>query len=601
MVDVELAERNQGGNVTFSADIVLLIPTDRSKINGALIYEFNNRGGMLLPYVDAPTNALFSRGFVFVSSGWIGELLPANNKLRLYAPIAYQDKETIKEKIRVELIGQKGAKKQSVNGDGHGAYEPTGKGYKTATLTKRLRESDPREIVPSDKYYLETSWSDYACERNGLPKVELVMEDSFETNFIYELIYEAKNPIVQGLGFAGIREVVSFLRTEKSDRNPLIDFKGNLFITRTLCFGISQSGRAIRMFLYEGFNEDEQGQQVFDGAIPMVAGAGMGFFNHRFASPTRFSTQRESHLFPADMFPFTYGETTDLFSGEKDGLLNLARAKNVVPKIIHIQSSAEYWHRCAALMHIDLSQKKDATIPDNVRIYSIVGQHGSGNGIPSDKKVGTIASNHTYYSPFVRTLILACDDWISSNKKPPPSVYPTFENGTLVSWQENTAGWQPIPETTYPKFIQQAYTADFGPKFKEEKCITKHPPIIQNHYPIFVAKLDVDNNEMDMLKMPAVRVPTGTFTGWNLRTPKMGATGELLRLTGGYIPFEKSKKDRILKKDPRLSIEERYSNFEVYYLAYKQALKNLVNEGYLLEEEMSGILELAVRNKNLIE
>jgi len=333
VVDVQLAERNENGMVLFSADIALIIPTDKSKINGSLIYEFNNRGGMLLPYVDAETNALFSRGFVFVSTGWIGELLPNKNKLRLCAPIAYgENQEALTGKIRVEIIGQKGKNRLNVNGGGHGAYEPTGRGHKTATLTKRMRESDPRTVIASDKFYLESNWKSYSCERDGLPEVELILEDSFEANYIYELIYEAKNPIVQGLGFAGIRDIVSFLRYEQVEANPLLDFNKKSLINRTMSFGISQSGRAIRMFLYEGFNEDEQGRIVFDGAVPMVAGAGMGFFNHRFASPTRFSTQRESHLFPADVFPFTYSQSTDLFSGEQDGILKKLNTK-LYPKM----------------------------------------------------------------------------------------------------------------------------------------------------------------------------------------------------------------------------------------------------------------------------
>ena len=484
---------------------------------------------------------------------------------------------------------------------GHGAYEPTGKGYKTATLTKRLRSTDPREIVPSDKFYLESSWEDYTCERNGLPKVELVMADSFEANYIYELVYEAKNTIVQGLGFAGVRDIVSFLRYERVEQNPLLDYDSELFINRTISFGISQSGRAIRMFIYEGFNEDEQGRIVFDGVVPMVAGAGMGFFNHRFASPTRFSTQRESHLFPADVFPFTYGISKDLFSGKIDGILTKAKAKKVLPKVIHIQSSAEYWNRCAALIHLDLAEQKDAEIPENVRIYSIVGQHGSGDGIPKNKKVGTIAANHTYYAPFVRTLMIALDDWINTDKMPPSSVYPTFKNGTLVDWEKGISSWKPIPNVNCPKVIQQAFTANFGKSFNSQKYITRHPPVIEKTYPIYIAKLNKDNNEIDMLKMPAVSLPTGTYTGWNLRKEEMGAGGELLRLSGGYIPFAKTKKERIKNGDIRLSIEERYDNFNAYLEAYKKATQDLVKEGYLLEEEVQGLIKLAIQNKDLIE
>ena len=69
-----------------------------------------------------------------------------------------------------------------------------------------------------------------------------------------------------------------------------------------------------------------QGRQVFDGLIPTIAGGGQGFFNHRFASPTRTATQHGGHLYPADVFPFPYGDETDPFTGRTDGLLRRARA-----------------------------------------------------------------------------------------------------------------------------------------------------------------------------------------------------------------------------------------------------------------------------------
>ena len=234
------------------------------------------------------------------------------------------------------------------------------------------------------------------------------------------------------------------------------------------------------------------------------------------------------------------------------------------------------------------------------RVYSIVGQHGSGTGIPADKKAGTLAINHNNYSPFVRSLIVALDDWISQDKTPPPSVYPNFKNGTLVSFKESGNDWK-IPKVSYPKVIQQAYIADFGNDFETNKEITQHPPIIQATYPIFVAKLDTNNNEMGMLKHPAVSVPTGTYTGWNLRTKEMGAAGDLLRLTGGYIPFATTKKKRMSTGDKRLSIKERYKNFQTYLVAYEEATLELFKKGYLLEEELTGIKALAKKNSQLIE
>ncbi|GIT66821.1 MAG: hypothetical protein Ct9H300mP25_02930 [Acidobacteriota bacterium] len=42
--------------------------------------------------------------------------------------------------------------------------------------------------------------------------------------------------------------------------------------------------------------------------MPVISGGGQGFFNHRFASPTRTANEHTGHLYPVDVFPFTYGE-----------------------------------------------------------------------------------------------------------------------------------------------------------------------------------------------------------------------------------------------------------------------------------------------------
>jgi hypothetical protein len=46
---------------------------------------------------------------------------------------------------------------------------------------------------------------------------------------------------------------------------------------------------------------------IMKNLIPHVSGGGPGFFNHRFASPTRFNGHHAEHTYPCDVFPFTYG------------------------------------------------------------------------------------------------------------------------------------------------------------------------------------------------------------------------------------------------------------------------------------------------------
>jgi hypothetical protein len=200
------------------------------------------------------------------------------------------------------------------------------------------------------------------------------------------LICEAGGPIVQGLGFAAVRDLVSFLKHDTSKLNPLLSGKKSA-ITRAHAFGVSQSGRFLRHLLYQGFNIDEKGRRVFDGLMPHVAGGGLGFFNHRFAQPTRHNGQHEEHLYPTDIFPFTYGTSRDEYRAggktvtrdQPDGILKRIadEGARLLPRVMHTQSSAEYWHRSGSLVHTDTLGTRDAEVPANVRIYAFGGtQHG---------------------------------------------------------------------------------------------------------------------------------------------------------------------------------------------------------------------------------
>ena len=89
----------------------------------------------------------------------------------------------------------------------------------------------------------------------------------------------AKNPLVLGLGFAVVRDLVSFLRFESKDRagkaNPS-SARGKqepTGITHAYAWGRSQSGRYLRDFVYHGFNEDESAEKSSTPSRPMSPAA----------------------------------------------------------------------------------------------------------------------------------------------------------------------------------------------------------------------------------------------------------------------------------------------------------------------------------------
>jgi hypothetical protein len=603
VVDLPLAARDKEGKVEFEADVFILAPRDPAKGNGAILYDVNNRGNKLALHffndapggnnpstaVDAGNGFLFRHGYTVVWCGWIGELLPGNHRLLLHAPIATDHGKPIRGIVRYEMSTNRPAETLPLShAEGHGSYSPTAKGEAKGVLTWRMRETDMRVVIPRAQWSLERHA--VPAVKEGVPgtlgQIRLRLAGGFRPGYLYELICEAEGPIVQGLGNVAVRDLVSFLRYDKSARNPV---RGA--IRRAHGFGVSQSGRFLRNYLYDGFNVDEAGRKVFDGLMPHVAGGGLGFFNFRFAQPTRFNTQQEEHLYPADRFPFTYGNSTDPFTKRTDGILRRLAKEDarLMPKVMHTQSAAEYWHRSGSLVHTDPLGKEDAAIPDNVRIYAFGGtQHGPA-GWPPARGIADNLANPGDYRPFLRALLEALDAWVKDGTPPPPSVYPRIDRHTLVDWQQKSTGFPALPGVRYPEVIQCPPAADFGPYFLTKGIITIEPPHVRGHYVVLVPRSDPDGNDLGTLLPPEVAVPWATYTGWNLRRRDAGAEAMLVGLVGSYLLFPRTREERLHSADPRQSFAERYGDVAHYRERVGKACTNLVRQRYLLEEDVEGL------------
>jgi hypothetical protein len=257
---------------------------------------------------------------------------------------------------------------------------------------------------------------------------------------------------------------------------------------------------------------------------------------------------------------------------------------------MHTQSAAEYWHRSGSLVHTDPLGKEDAAIPDNVRIYAFGGtQHGPA-GDPPTRGLGDHLSNPADYRPLLRALLDALDAWVAKSVSPPPSVYPRISDGTLVPWDQASTGFPSLPGVRYPEVIQQPSYQDHGPRFETEGILTIEPPQERGRYVVKVPRSAPDGNDLGCLLVPDVAVPLATYTGWNLRRIDVGAEAQLASLIGAFLPFPRTKADREKIGDPRLSIEERYGNFEKYREQYAAACGELVKRGYLLDEDVPRLL-----------
>src|SRR6202030_3474979 len=350
------------------------------------------------------------------------------NALRFYAPIAKEDGKTITGLQRGDLMPSKAMDEiplgHLILGEiGGSEYPVAAPDDPRNALTVRESRNAPRTVIPRSEWQFartvdgKLTPSDRHIHLNG----------GFQPGKIYEYVHVVADPVVAGLGFAAIRDFASYAKHDPNAIAPAERVYGE---------GISQNGRFLRDFLYQGFNADEEGRMALDGVLAHVAGAGRGSFNYRFAQPSRDAQPTSSVFFPTDVFPFTDQPETDPVTEENGGLLDRAAAERVVPKIFFSNTSYEYWGRAAALIHITADGKRDAAISPDVRIYHFTGlQHFSGPFPPTKGKGDLLGQQPESPLPvrfFWRAMITNMDAWGRSGTSPPESSYPEIADGTLV-------------------------------------------------------------------------------------------------------------------------------------------------------------------------
>ena len=600
IVDLELAPRNARGRVEFWTDFFLLKPVDVGRGNRRLLFGVNNRGNKLLlgafnnrggnnpsTPADAGNGFLMRRGYSILWCGWNGDVLPGGDRLVMGIPVAQHDGNPLTGATYTEICVDSACHSQPLCPANSKVYPTVSLDNRTARLTVRPRRSQPAVEIPHDK------WS-FARMEGGKPvpdATSLYFVDGFRPGYLYELVYEARGPRVTGLGFAAVRDAVSFFRNAKADAqgtaNPLVDA-----IRRAYVFGISQSGRFIHHFIFEGFNSDERRRIVFDGAIPHVGGGGKGNFNFRFAQTTRYGSQLEENLFPSDFFPFTTTIQEDPVTGRKGDTLSRARELGNLPKIFFTETSTEYWCRAASLLHTDVAGTRDVPLDPNVRLYLISGAQHVVSGSPT-KGIYKYGRNILDHRPALRALLVALDAWVTDGTAPPPSRYPRLDDGTLVdvaTWRQQ---FPVIPGVEPPESCYTPCRLDFGARWLSDGIFDKVPPERGEPFRTLVPAVDIDGNEVAGIRLPDVAVPRATYAGWNVRGTNCGGEGLLSRYIGSYFPFHRMPEERREEGDPRSAVTERYPTRQAYLERVSAAARELQEERLLLEEDVTAIRKAA--------
>ena len=566
IVNLDRAPRTAAGRVAYRATVEIYRPVDMSRWNRAIFHTVSNRGG-----AGAAEPALLERGFAFVRVGWQGDLTPTESNIVAYLPVATNPDGSPVVGPALEEFIFNDAEPRSRGRLTYPAAAPDPGG---GMLSVRATQNGKREAPP------DMQWR-YVGDR----EIEIERPSGFDGGAIYEFIYQAQDPLVLGLGFVAMRDAISFLRYETADvagnPNPLAADGG--LATTTLSLGISQSGRMLRDFLYQGFNEDVAGRIVFDGMHPNIAGSRKTFTNYPFGQPGRWQKQHEDHVYPGDQFPFTYATLTDPLSGRTDGLLERCRASNTCPKIVHSDGEAELWQARASLIVTD-PKGNHIELPDNVRVYLVSGtQHGGGPGVhtrPPSHGMCQNLSNPLALAPTRTALSVALHEWVANGVEPPPTRFPTVHGGGLVP--ADGLGFPDIPGVTYSGSYNPLRLADHR----------SLPPMYGDAYTVLVGRVDADGNMVDGVRHPNLTAPVGTFTGWNLRRDGF-AEGAQCGGTGSFIPFAATEAERHTTGDSRPSLETRYADHEAYVDAVSAAARALVESRLLLPDDAEVIVERA--------
>jgi hypothetical protein len=346
IVDIQLAPKNANGNVEYSFDFYILKPKNLSQGAHKVMYEPPNRGRKTWQSLGRVTSGgndpgsitnpdelahafLMPRGYTMVWSGWdtSAGTSAANFNTRIGGS--------------ADAGGRAGGLPIAKNLDGSTitgpAFEyivtsgssPFTLSYAAATLDKSKARLTHRVHLDDQPVEIQ-NWT-----YNAAGTTINLVPPGWVANDIYEFSYTAKNPTVNGLGFAAIRDWNAWLRYETVDDfghpNPLAGDIQRIYTEIS-----SQPGRLLNDFRHLGFNQAEKvgnqaGKKVFDGLMQWIAvGDGINM-NYRFSQPGRTERNRQDHLFVDGVFPFANVMTTDRSPARPTAGTRAARRRRRVP------------------------------------------------------------------------------------------------------------------------------------------------------------------------------------------------------------------------------------------------------------------------------
>lgn len=597
IVDLDLAPRNSNGEVEAWSEFVILRPKNSARSADLAVVDIVNRGGMttlvfnLGRSASAPPESaefygdalLMKRGVTIVALGWQWDVAPSDNALNIDAPQVGSLSRPITGIVRSDIT----VDTMTTSIPLAHSLAPT-IGYQVAdtsdlsnTLTVRDDPLGQRRVVP------RSEWRFARLSEAGVigSRTWVYMRRGFSPGKIYEVVYRAKDPVVAGAGLAAVRDMISYLKYDPSA------------VTRVrygIGYGVSQTGRFIRHFLYQGFNTDESGRVAFDGFFVHTAGAGRGSFNHRFAQSSRDAQPYSTFFYPTDVFPFTSVSTRDPITGRRGGLRDNLRGSSAT-KVFYVDGGYEYWGRAASLTHTTPDGTRDVGFLPTERRYVISSaQHSSPTAWPLPETARIPGTSGYRGDPLdqrlaLRALMSTLIDWVRTGAAPPPSRYPTLASGNLVLPGDQR--FPAIPNLAVARIPYQPYRVDLGPRWVQG-MIDFEPPKIGAPYPVLVSRADSVGNDLGGIRSIELLAPVATYYPWQLRSGMVAGNDRLISFRGTFIPLPRTEAERRSTGDSRPSIESLYGDRTQFLRQVDAGMSSLVAQRFLLPEDVS-----AARNR----
>jgi Alpha/beta hydrolase domain len=605
--DIQLAVRNSRGMVEYTGTFAIAKPIDMSKASGLMIYSVANRGN------GAPVPG--NEGHVSVVSGWQGDVQARAGVQTIVVPIAKNaDGSPVTGPVTALFINSPNGANTLPLARAVSAivYQlPATLDNSKAALTKRASEDGPRTPISS------AEWAFADCSKTPFPgtpdATKICVKDSFDPALLYELVYTAKDPLVLGIGYAATRDFNSFLRYEDKDAegnaNPVVSQAAKQ-IKYGISEGNSQSGNFLRSYIHLGFNQDENNRIVWDGSNPHIAGRQLAM-NYRFAVAGGIANLYE----PGSDGVLWWSDYPDAARHRATaGMLDRCKASNTCPKIIETFGGLEFWNLRMSPNLVGTDAKEDIPLPANVRRYYFPSTtHGGGRGgfsvaAPAVPNGCVLPANPNPEAETLRALRSALIDWVMKGVEPPASSYPklhpkTAADGQLVAATRVAMGFPSIPGAPSPDgVVNSLLDYDWGPDFNYNDLsgvIAKAPPAIRKVLPTLVPKTDADGNDLGGVPSVLRQVPLGTYVGWNVTSAGFNQ-GKICGLNGGYIPFARTKAERVAANDPRLSLEERYGTHDQYVAMVKAVAAKAVADRFLFQEDADKLVAQAAASDVLV-